>query len=119
MRYLIENRGQGVVKIQVYCPESLAPAFMAFINSNMQRKTPVVKKYSSAIDENFLSEFKTKAVALFNEFLSSGMTANASVSETNKMLKIQGFANASYDNVKQVLTKAGCFRPKNPNKSRL
>jgi len=111
MRYLIENRGQGVVKIQVYCPESLAPAFMSFINNNMH-KTPVVKKYSSAVDENFVIEFSKKAVALYNEYLSGGMTINASISETNKMLKVHGFANASYDNVKQILTQAGCFRPK-------
>lgn len=118
MRYLIENRGQGVVKIQVYCPESLAPAFMSFINNNMH-KTPVVKKYSSSVDEKFLTEFKAKSVALYNQYLSEGMTKNASISETNKMLKVQGFANSSYDIVKQILTKSGCFRPKTLNKSQL
>ena len=112
MKYSIENNGSGVCMIRVFVPETLAAAFLAFIDQKSRENHAVVEKFSSAKNEKYFIDLNANALACFNQCSVAGMSPSTSISEVNKKLKVLGFYNISYDIVKSVLTRQGCFRPK-------
>lgn len=112
MKYCIENSGQGLVMIRVYVPESLAASFLAFIDQKSRENPPVIKKSSSLQNENYFIQLNEKCAALFMQNVDSGLPMNSAVSETLKKIKALGFHNISYDGLKSILTKQGCFKTK-------
>lgn len=112
MKYSIENNGQGLVMIRVYVPESLAASFLAFIDQKSRENHYLIKSPSPVRNENYFKELNDNAAALFSKCSTAGMSNNSSISEINKKLKGLGFRNISYDIVKSILTKQGCFKMK-------
>jgi hypothetical protein len=114
LKYTIENNGAGLCMIRVFVPETLAAAFLDFINQKSRENHPSTRKSSSLLDDDYFIKLNAKAVSIFEECRTAKMTPNASISEVNKKLKVFGFYNTSYDNVKSLLTRQGCFKAKKP-----
>lgn len=110
MKYTIENNGSGFLSFRVLVPERQAAAFFAFIEQKSKENPPVVKSVSSGKNEAYFTELSLKCLTLFDTFVSDGMTAKAAISAVNQNIKVLGFANTSYDIVKSLLTKQGCFK---------
>lgn len=110
MKYTIENNGSGFCSIRVLCPESLAASFLAFIEQKSRENVRVIKSASPAKNETYFIELSSKTLLAFEQCLASGSSPKAAISAVNKKLKGLGFANTSYDIVKSILTRQGCFK---------
>lgn len=97
--------------IRVFVPEGLAIAFLAFIDQKSRENRSIIEKFSPARNEQYLIELNSKALVLFDQCKAAGKSATSSISEVNKQLKVLGFHNVSYDNVKTLLRRLGCFKP--------
>lgn len=112
MRYSVQNNGAGTVLIRVYAPESFAASFLSFIHQKSRENVPKIISASYEKNENYLIGLTARAVALFDGFVSAGSSIKSAVSETNYTLKTSGYANVSYDMVKQILQKSGKLKRK-------
>lgn len=99
-----------MVNIRVCVPESLAGAFLAFFDSKRLSTPAVIKSPSHEKNEPYFIELNLKTLSLYYGFLSSGLSVKASISAVNKQLKVLGFYNTTYDMVKLLLTRHGCFK---------
>lgn len=113
MKFTVENKGTGVVMLRVFIPEDQTTAFIDFIHQQekKQNQTPSVKKYSPLLSENYLTELSNASVSFYGQCIKQEMSKKQAISETLKLLKGTNFFNISYDSLKSILTKAGCFRP--------
>lgn len=113
MKFTVENKGTGVVMLRVFIPEEQTTAFIDFIHQQekKQNQTLSVRQASRSHDENYFIELAETAVAFFGHCIKQEMTNKEAISETLKLLKGTNFYNISYDSLKSILTKAGCFRP--------
>jgi hypothetical protein len=112
MQYSIQNQGQGIVCVRVLAPEHLAASFLAFIEQKSRENVPRIKTVSSSKGDDVLIRIKEKTFSLFDGFIKDGSTVKTAISATNYALKTVGFANVSYDIVKQILSKSGRLRVK-------
>ena len=110
MTYTLQNNGSGSVCIRAVVPASLASAFLAFFDQKSRENHPVIKSSSHEKNEAYFIELNAKTLLLFEQCINAGMSRQASVSEVNKKLKVLGFHNTSYDIVKTLLTRQGCFK---------
>jgi hypothetical protein len=113
MEYSLQNNNKGTVLIRVLAPEHLAASFLAFIEQKSRENVPKIKLPSSNHGDDFLIKFKQKTFNLFDQYIKEGYTTKSALSATNYALKTAGFANSSYDIVKQVLSKSGRLSLKN------
>lgn len=117
MKYTIDNRGTGVVMIRVFIPETQVSSFLAFIDSKSRENVPQIRKPSPLHDENYFIKLGKSALITYESFISDGLPSTVAISETLKRLKSGKYFNISYDQLKQILSKNGCFRAKNNEKS--
>ncbi|MHB8121346.1 MAG: hypothetical protein ACYDG4_04250 [Desulfuromonadaceae bacterium] len=103
--------------IRVFIPENQASSFIEFFNQKNREPSPIIRKASPLRDEAYFIKRDKSAVKLYESFLSKGLPAKTSISETLKLLKSGEYFNISYDSLKQILTKNGCFRAKFNEKS--
>lgn len=115
MRYSIQNNGQDTVLIRVYAPSGLAGAFLAFIEQKSRENVPKIKTVSPSKDDDYFIKLKRHTFILFDSFINEGLPVKTALSKTNYALKALGFANTSYDNIKQLLSKSGRLRQKSTN----
>jgi len=59
--------------------------------------------------EKRLNKLRLEAVDLFSKFLSQGHDKSSAISSTYQVLKETNY-NLSYDLIKNLLTKSGCFK---------
>jgi len=117
MKYSIENKGTGVVMIRVFIPENQASSFIEFFNQKNRQSTPSIRKPSPLRSEDYLIKLNETSVRVYESHISDGLPKNSAISETLKRLHISEFYNITYDQLKQILTKNGCFRAKFNEKS--
>ena len=119
MKYSIENKGTGVVMIRVFIPENQASSFIEFFNQKNREPAPIIRKSSPLRDEAYLIKRNQAALLVYESCLSEGLPVKTSISETLKRLKLGEYFTISYDQLKQILSKNGCFRAKSNEKSRI
>lgn len=116
MKYSIENKGTGVVMIRVFVPEQMASVFLDFINQKdkeLTRKDPaLLKQLSHLNDENYFMQKTQAALTAFQDCQTAGIDNKTSIAEVTKKMKVLGFGNISYEQVRLILTQNGCFRSK-------
>jgi hypothetical protein len=112
VKYTIENKDTGIVMIRLFIPEYQVPSFLAFIDQKSIEKPPVIRSVSRPLSENYLIELASYCATSYNSFVLAGLPKNSAISETLKKIKIGQYHNVSYDQLKAILTKKGCFRSK-------
>jgi len=110
MKYSIVNQGTGVVMIRLFVPDFQVSSFLSFMEQKKRENPPVIRKSPLLHDENYFINLRLTAVNLFTSFVVAGLPQNAAISDTLKQLKTGDFHNISYDRLRQILTKNGCFR---------
>lgn len=117
MKYSIENKGTGIVMIRVFVPESMAASFLEFINrkdSEFVKSDPrLIRSVSRNNNENYYMEKTAAVLRAFDSLQHAEMSRPSVISEVLKKIKVLGFANVSYEQIRIILTENKCFqRPK-------
>lgn len=110
MKYSVKNNGFGFVEIRLEIPESFLTDAMRFIEGI--NKTLSIRQLSSSLNEEYFIKLNKSASNFYRASLASGLSVNASISATLSLMKGAAFYNISYDMLKSILSKQGCFRSK-------
>ena len=115
MRMSVKNNGTGFSMIRIEVPDSLTSAFLEFIEfhqAKLRNKTLSIRNSKPLHDEKYFIELNTYCKTSFYSAVASGLSSNQALSSVLKKLKGTNFYNISYDGLKSILTKQGCFRSK-------
>jgi hypothetical protein len=115
LKYSIKHDGADSVMIRVSVSSKQLPAFIQFIENQRsfeQNQTLSVNNRKSISNEDYFIRLHKAASDFYFAAISSGLPVNAAISETLLKLKGATFFNISYDSLKSILSRQGCFRAK-------
>ena len=115
MEYSIINKGTGVVMIRLFIPEFQLGSFLSFIGQKSRESAPNTRKPSPLHDEDYLIKRDLMCATTYRAYFNSGKTKSQATSATLQTLKNGNYHTISYDSLKAILTRSGCFRLKNVN----